>query len=197
MRTKPDFFFQKIFSRNGNLIGIEILSRNFPVQPETDVHVFYSILEELSDWKPAVPVHVNVFYTTLKFVNWNEVRKEFGDSLVVELVESRMTGSVKDLELLFRDGIKVALDDFGSGFSNFYLINQFPFSLVKVDAQFTSPAVARLLKEEYGVSFVVAEKTSSYPADAFQSFVLHTPERLTEEAKVALSKERAKSFQER
>ena len=196
MRTRPDLFFQKIFSRDGRLIGIEILSRNFPVQPETDVHVFYSIVEELSGWKPPVPVHVNVFYSTLKFVNWDEIRKEFGDLLVVELVESRMTGNVKDLELLFRDGITVALDDFGSGFSNFYLINQFPFNMVKVDAQFTSPAVAELLKREYGVSFVVAEKASRYPADAFQSFQLHVPERLTEEARIVVEEE-AKSLQKR
>ena len=189
MRTKPDFFFQKIVSSGGDLVGIEILSRNFPIYPETDVHIFYSIVEELSGWKCPVPVHVNVFYSTLKFVNWDEIAREFGENLVVELVESRMTGSLRDLELLFRDGIRVALDDFGAGYSNLYLINTFPFHVVKVDAQYTSPAIAELLKKEYGVRFVVAEKTDSYPADAYQAFVLHTPERLTEEAKLAIEKE--------
>jgi len=199
MRTKPDFYYQKILSKDGKLLGVEVLSRDFPIFPETDVHVFYSILEELSDWKPPFQVHVNVFYSTIRFVNWEEVRREFGDSLVIELVESRMTGSVRDLELLFRDGIRVALDDFGSGFSNFYLVNSFPFHYVKVDAQYTSPKIAKLLKDEYGVRFLIAEKAVDYPADAFQAFVLHYPERLTEEAKVALIEEAEKteSFSQR
>ena len=189
MRTRPDLFFQKIYSQDGSLLGIEILTRNFPVCPETDVHIFYSILEELSGWSPSFQVHVNIFLPTIKFINWRDVKKEFGHFLVVELVENIVSKETKTLEVLFRDDVTVALDDFGNGFSNFNLLREFPFQIVKVDALSTPSSVGRLLKEEYGISLVIAEKVLSYPADGYQTFSLHFPEKLTEEIKVALLQE--------
>jgi len=75
-----------------------------------------------------------------KLANGIQMHSDIADRLIVEITESHAAesleeaqnfiGSIKDL------GCKVALDDFGAGFTSFRNLKNLPFDVIKVDGQF-------------------------------------------------------------
>jgi EAL domain-containing protein (putative c-di-GMP-specific phosphodiesterase class I) len=187
--VKPNFYFQKIYDAEGKVCGIEILARDFHLCPYTDIYVFYSALEEVQKLNLSVPAHINLYASSIRYVRWDEIAREFGNKIVVEILETNVGTYVYDVEYLMSEGLLFALDDFGSGASNFSVLREVPFPIVKVDADLVPPGTAKSLKEELGVGKVIAEKTTSYPADAFQCFELHVPEPLSVLKEVSVLKE--------
>ena len=192
---KPTFFFQKIYSRDGKVVGVEFLTREFGVNNYTDIYLFYCALEEVSKINLPVPVHLNIFPSSVPHINWEEISKEFRNTIVVEVIEEGVGRHIEDLEGLVNSGIRYALDDFGNGSSNFSILKRINFPIVKVDAEFSPPGVIRELKESLGVEFVIAEKSNFSPfADAFQSFELHYPEPIENLEESLALEEKAKGF---
>jgi len=189
--VRPKFLFQKIFSRSGKLFGIELLARDFTISPFTDLHIFYCALEEVAARNIPVPVHVNLYASSVRFVNWNDLVSYFGSRIVVELVERDVQLHLTAIDRLIEAGIPFALDDFGNGSANYSVLREVRFPIVKVDLELAPPSAVRELKRKFGVECVIAEKAETCPqADAFQSFSLHYPEPLDRlEESLALEKE--------
>ncbi|ADU97702.1 EAL domain protein (plasmid) [Thermovibrio ammonificans HB-1] len=174
---RPKFFFQKIYRPDGSLLGVELFVRDFTVSPFTDLFIFHCALEEVSVRDIPVPVHINLFASSVRFVRWDEIAEVFGNRIVVELVEKDVQLHLTAMDSLVHSGITYALDDFGNGSANYSVLRELHFPVVKVDVEFTPERVIQELKETFGVPCVVAEKTTSCPyADALQSFKLHRPE---------------------
>lgn len=69
-----------------------------------------------------------------------EVLKKYntkGENLVVEITESCLEmyseQSEKFINFCIENGIKIALDDFGSGYSSFKMLLQYPLNIIKLD----------------------------------------------------------------
>lgn len=62
-------------------------------------------------------------------------------SLIVELTETALIQDIEHtramLADLLEDGVRIALDDFGVGYSNFSILRQLPFHLLKLDRSLT------------------------------------------------------------
>lgn len=58
-------------------------------------------------------------------------------SVVVEITETALIHDINStrvmLDLLKKKGVRIALDDFGVGYSNFALLRQLPFDILKLD----------------------------------------------------------------
>ncbi|MEE9315439.1 MAG: bifunctional diguanylate cyclase/phosphodiesterase [Rhizobiaceae bacterium] len=120
--------------------------------------------------------------------------------LIIEITESHAAesmeealgfiNSVKDL------GCKVALDDFGAGFTSFRNLKSLPFDIIKVDGQFVNNltsshenqsfikalvGLARLFNVETVVEWVEDEKTAqllnSWGVDYLQGFAFGKPQK--------------------
>ena len=178
----PEVYGQFIYKRDGTLWGVEILTRNFCVNEKSDVFLFYFSLESILEYwelfkKNNLKVHLNVFPSSVGIIPFFRFPKEITEVLMVEIVEKDLHQYLDDVLALKESGIKVVLDDFGNGSSNFFCIRF--FETIKVDGQIVNnlPEIIPLLKQ-YGVKQVIVEKSSNFsiPADGFQSFDLHVPE---------------------
>jgi len=62
------------------------------------------------------------------------------ECLEIEITESAVMGNVEKAQIMFRAlhdmGIKISLDDFGTGFSSLSYLRKFPISVLKVDKSF-------------------------------------------------------------
>ena len=77
------------------------------------------------------------------------------DRLILELTEGALmphdTATVEQLQTLHRLGVRIAVDDFGTGYASLSYLNAFPVDVLKIDRTFTSRLTAddrsRLLSE--------------------------------------------------
>jgi len=99
----------------------------------------------------AISVHVNVSgrqLSTGRFTDAVCVALEDSglapDNLVLELTETFMPtmspSLVDDLEALRRLGVRIALDDIGTGYSSLARLTEMPVDILKIDRTFISPA---------------------------------------------------------
>ena len=122
---------------------------------------------QIKEWKelglPVVPVSVNV--SAKQFNQGNlipELRSGVASDLIdadlfeIELTESSMldeSGSVfEDLALIKEIGIKMLIDDFGTGFSSLSQLHKLDFDFLKIDKAFTR----ELRRGHKGVAFFKA-----------------------------------------
>ena len=108
--------------------------------------------EQIAEWQRMdrrVSVHVNVSGRQLKDPNFVElVRRTVSDTgidpsdLILELTETAMLDDLKaargPLDELRAMGIRIALDDFGAGFSSLTYLGQLPIDIVKIDRSFVA-----------------------------------------------------------
>ncbi|MBT1443788.1 EAL domain-containing protein [Shewanella sp. JM162201] len=98
-------------------------------------------------WRELDMVSVNLSATSLgdaEFMSWLELRlmaePELVDKLCVEITETAAVSQLDQaqalIELLRPLGCKLALDDFGSGFSSFAYLKLLDVDFVKIDGQF-------------------------------------------------------------
>ncbi len=158
--------YQPIFDRAGAfVIGVEALVRwnrgdRPPVGPDVfiplaertgliaDIGAFVRrrALEQAMHWDP-VPVSVNVSPIELDKPDFiADLRQLLADigfdpaRLVLEMTETAFLGEPGRVKLLFEEiramGIKLALDDFGVGYSSLTALHRFPFDKIKIDKEF-------------------------------------------------------------
>lgn len=101
----------------------------------------------LAIWQDLTLVSVNLSATSLsddEFMGWLEMRlmtePELVDKLCFEITEtaavSQLEQATRLIELLQPLGCKLALDDFGAGFSSFAYLKRLDVDFVKIDGQF-------------------------------------------------------------
>lgn len=130
-----------------------------PLSEESDMHILIAdwVLEEtcrsINQWVlaglPAVPVSINVSPKRLMYGNFAETVKEtlrrFDISpgmLEIEILETDVLFDNakihQSLEMLSAMGIRIALDDFGKGYSSISYLQQYPIDTIKIDRQFAT-----------------------------------------------------------
>ena len=133
----PDEFIPLI-ERSGQIVDVD-----FYVYRE----VFRFLAERLKEGKKVVPISLNVSRMHLNrtdFLDYVEaLLQEF--EIPCSLVEFELTESIylenteRALELikgLHKLGIKVSMDDFGSGYSSLNLLSKLPIDIIKLDKVF-------------------------------------------------------------
>lgn len=133
----PDEFIPLI-ERSGQIVEVD-----YYVYRE----VFRFLANRLAEGKKVVPISVNVSRVHLQKMHILQYVKELFEefSIPCSLVEFELTESIylenteKALELisgLHKMGIKVSMDDFGSGYSSLNLLSKLPIDIIKLDRVF-------------------------------------------------------------
>ena len=172
---------------NNKIVGFEVLARwHHPTRGTLSPEVFIPIAEDariigklfvgllrraLKDavqWDPHLMLSVNVapdqfrdhdlagtILGVLAEANFPPSRLEVElteNALLVDLEGARHTiGKLKDA------GIRIAIDDFGKGYSSLYYLRELPFDVVKIDQSFvltrqTNPESAKIVSAVIGLS---------------------------------------------
>lgn len=162
------FFEPQIDLATGDIVGFEVLARwNHPLSSAVGPDVFIPVAEEIgligklseqvigaalreaAGWDPEITISVNISPTqfTDGWLAQRIVRllTETGfpaDRLLVEVTESSLFA---DMDLarsivtsLKNQGVRLGLDDFGTGFSSLAHLRALPFDLIKIDRSFLS-----------------------------------------------------------
>lgn len=134
----PPIHFIPIFEKNGML-------------EQLDSFVFKKTLETLERWKnelnTKIYISVNVSRTYLfndgfvhQFISLVEYYDIDPDQIEIEITETTALNHKKELiQILntFKEHkIRIALDDFGSGYSSLNMLKDFPIDVVKIDQEF-------------------------------------------------------------
>lgn len=133
----PDEFIPLI-ERSGQVVEVD-----YYVYRE----VFRFLANRLAEGKKVVPISVNVSRVHLQKMHILQYVKELFEEFPIpcSLVEFELTESIylenteKALELitgLHKMGIKVSMDDFGSGYSSLNLLSKLPIDIIKLDRVF-------------------------------------------------------------
>ncbi len=133
----PDEFIP-LFEKNGSVVDVD-----YYVYRET----FAWLRKRLDEGKPVVPVSMNVSRihlmddALLHYID--ELLQEYKlppELLEFELTENiyidNMENALKYLTQLRKRGIKVSMDDFGSGYSSLNMLNNLPIDVLKLDRVF-------------------------------------------------------------
>lgn len=160
------FLFQPIYDlKNNTIFGYEVLSRlefndvsinaekflsvirKLKLSVEFDFVVIKKIFEKLREISIKGYLFLNISTITLsndRFIDYLIELKEnyefFPEKIVFEIVERDTAGSidklVKNCEKLKEIGFKLAIDDFGSGYSSFEYLKMIPADFVKIEGSF-------------------------------------------------------------
>lgn len=169
-------------ARSRRCTGAEALLRwQSPTRGDVPPETFIPIAEELglisaigedvlrkacavaAGWSPSLTISVNVspvqiasggFLATVK--NALELSRLSPERLEIEIVECSLLSDnevvLKTLEDLSAMGVKIALDDFGKGYSSLSYLRRFPIDRIKIDRSF----ISRLLEDTGSASIVRA-----------------------------------------
>ncbi len=157
--------------KHGRITTCEALARwnhpvHGPISPERFVKIAeesgfigelgYYVLQhsmlECLKWPSHVRVAVNVssiqFHRSDVFGTISKLLKETGlsaDRLEIEITESVMLSSFDETIIILRQleelGVRISLDDFGTGFSSLSYLHQLPLNKVKIDRSFIKNGV--------------------------------------------------------
>ena len=161
-----DMRYQPIFDKEGiTIVSAEALVRwprlEAPVGPDVFVplaeqkgligklghFVRRRVMRDAQDW--TVPVAVNVSPIELEDGGFTQavgnllVEQGYpAERLVLEMTETAVMNDPLRVEMVFGElqglGIKLALDDFGAGYSSLTALHRFPFDKVKIDKVFVT-----------------------------------------------------------
>jgi EAL domain-containing protein (putative c-di-GMP-specific phosphodiesterase class I) len=116
----------------------------------TDQWVLHKVCEQLRSWQAEglfLNASVNLSAQELNSERIIRVIREalnrtglHGSYLEIELTESEIMGNVQQASEILRTlsdwGIRIALDDFGKGYSCMSYLQQLPISIIKIDKEF-------------------------------------------------------------
>jgi diguanylate cyclase len=170
--------------------------------------VFLQALDDAAYWQTrdvAVPIAVNVFAPSLgdvslpnRIVRLLTDRGLSADALTIEITEDLLLDNMDRtrtvLDSMREHGMRVAIDDFGSGYSALRYLRDLPIDEVKLDRQFIGPILvderaAAIVKavidlaHALGVTTVAegvenaptADKLREYGCDVAQGYYYSTP----------------------
>jgi diguanylate cyclase (GGDEF)-like protein len=153
-------YFQPIVSlRTGEIFGYEVLSRIFvdgellrgdyvfavadslALTPDIDKQLFLKAINFFSDYKLFFNLSMKYFFIELN--NIFQITKQHSldlSNVIFEITESQrivQEGTAVTLFKMFKEfNAKVAVDDFGAGYSNFMYLKKFPADVLKIDGAF-------------------------------------------------------------
>ncbi len=153
-------YFQPIVSlRTGEIFGYEVLSRIFvdgellrgdyvfavadslALTPDIDKQLFLKAINFFSDYKLFFNLSMKYFFRELN--NIFQITKQHSldlSNVIFEITESQrivQEGTAVTLFKMFKEfNAKVAVDDFGAGYSNFMYLKKFPADVLKIDGAF-------------------------------------------------------------
>ncbi|MES2904613.1 MAG: bifunctional diguanylate cyclase/phosphodiesterase [Pseudomonadota bacterium] len=185
------YFEPQVDLATGRLMGFEVLARwHHPLTGIIAPDRFIGIAEEhnligrlsdqvvrkafaaAADWDASLTLSINISprqftdsWLAQKIVRLLAETGFPAERLVVEVTESSLFGDI-DLartivESLKNQGIKLALDDFGSGFSSLSHLSALPFDKIKIDRSF----VASIDKNRQSAAIVRAVATMAQALD--------------------------------
>ncbi len=157
-------YFQPIVSlRTGKVYGYEVLARVFykdevlrgdyvfhvadslALTPDIDKILFLNSIEFFGDYKLFFNVSMKYFFRELN--NVLKIAKSYLldlSNVVFEITESQKLlhegAAVSVFRLIKEFKAKVAIDDFGAGYSNFMYLKRFPADVLKIDGAFVRGA---------------------------------------------------------
>lgn len=219
-------FGQKLFDANGDTYSTEVLMRYYDSGSERYVSPFVfldfakksKLYNQLSKFVTNMAFQhfsalnqrfsINTTLIDLTDANYRDllinllVQYDIGNKLTLELVETEAfkddTAEVHEfLTELKTFGVKIAIDDFGSGYSNFNYFTLLPVDIVKIDGslikdidsnekhfllvksivefcqQMNIQVVAEFVENE-----VIFNKLKCLKIDYFQGYFFHQPEKL-------------------
>ena len=131
------------------------LVRRYGLMESVNDFVVNRALDDTRAWRAAsvdVPVSVNLFAPTLADVELPAaIARALADrgldaaALIVEITEHLLLEDIEGtrtvLQQLRRSGVRVALDDFGSGYSSLSHLRELPVDQMKLDGDFIAPIV--------------------------------------------------------
>ena len=162
------YFEPQVDLATGEVVGFEVLARwmhplsgiigpdvFIPVAEEIGLigrlseQVITAALREAAEWDPAIKVSVNISpsqfadgWLAQRIVKILAETSFPAERLVIEITESSLFA---DMDLartlvtsLKNQGMRLALDDFGSGFSSLAHIRSLPFDIIKIDRSFVA-----------------------------------------------------------
>ncbi len=151
---------------HGGTFGFEVLARwNHPTRGVLEPDAFIPLAEDLrligdlslalldravrdaADWDPSLVLSFNL--APVQFQDRQLAEKIFdvllaagfpASRLEVELTETALVSDLEAareaIETLKSAGVRVAIDDFGKGYSSLYYLRELPFDVVKIDQSF-------------------------------------------------------------
>ena len=160
--------YQPIYAGSGQLSGYEALARwrrkDCSVSPgrfipiarragvlaALDASVITQAMAVAANWPGLPELNVNVSTELLNeptFPEWlNRALADHSfpaDRLIVEILESEMVehmgAAIENMNQIRRMGVRVALDDFGVGYSSLSRLQSLPVDVIKIDRSFITP----------------------------------------------------------
>ncbi|MCH1929481.1 EAL domain-containing protein [Shewanella sp. A25] len=144
----------RMVQTNGTIVSPAIFlpaAERYNLASKIDLWVIDNLLKwggaNLALWQQLEMVSVNLSATSLgdgEFMNWLEIRlmaePELVDKLCIEISEtaavSQLEQATKLIDILQSLDCKLALDDFGAGFSSLAYLKRLAVDFVKIDGQF-------------------------------------------------------------
>ncbi|WP_231750964.1 EAL domain-containing protein, partial [Mycobacterium sp. NAZ190054] len=129
------------------------LVRQYGLMRSVTATVLERALDDAARWHTrgiGVPVAVNVFAPAIsdpdlpaQITDALEIRGLPPQVLTVEITEDLLLDNLGKTRMVFHslrdNGIRVAIDDFGSGYSALWYLREFPVDEVKLDREFIAP----------------------------------------------------------
>lgn len=216
-------FGQRIFDAHKNVYSTEVLMRHFDNKTNTytSPYVFldYACKAKLYDRLTQSVIEksfayfgflnerfsINMTYmdicdeSTMALLQELLLQYQCGSRLTIELVESDSLNIFSDdfkcfLNMMKHHGCLLAIDDFGSGYSNFNYLTQLPVDIVKIDGTLiqdidsneinfvTVKAIVEICQvlnvktvAEYVANQAIYEKLKTLKIDYFQGFLFDKP----------------------
>jgi EAL domain-containing protein (putative c-di-GMP-specific phosphodiesterase class I) len=186
---------------------LPLVRRHDLMEPMTE-RVFEMVFEDSARWRDAgrtVPIAVNLFAPSFDDSDLpNRLTAALAEhglastELTLEITEDFVIGDLRlaqsVLDRLRECGIRVSIDDFGSGFSGLHYLRELPVDEVKLDQQFVMPiledpraaSIVRAvidLAHDLGVTCVaegvesaaVADRLEAYGCDLAQGYHFSPP----------------------
>lgn len=169
--VKRNVVFYEALARLESYEKIYFSNDFFEILENSDYYSYFEawLYEEAIKWvrRLGKPISVNItgsIYFDIKnslFLNYycsNELIYEISEKAVIQDAEN-----LKEmLNELHKKGVKIYLDDFGSGISGVYLLKEFPISAIKIDKSFSTlddPKVYAIVKNLVNLSKDMQIKT--------------------------------------
>ncbi|MFN3526571.1 MAG: EAL domain-containing protein [Paracoccus sp. (in: a-proteobacteria)] len=96
---------------------------------------------------PALRLSINMSARSIDYPDWRDILRRgvaedttLGERLILEITESSAMGMPDEvlgfMSEVQQQGISLALDDFGAGYTSFRYLRDFCFDMIKIDGQF-------------------------------------------------------------